>query len=141
MPATTDSAAFVPFGIGGMSGGNFDYSRCAFTAGSACTIDPTVFANASSPAFATCTTTKLHVRNYTAVPTIPLTVTLYKNGASTGLSCTVGATPAATCTSTTAVALLPTDNIALQMSTTNVGGFTSGGSAIEGTAISAVHCE
>lgn len=142
MPATTDSAVFVPFGVGGVGGNVFDYSRCLITAASACPTNPSVFANSASPAFATCTTTQLFVRNYTYVPTIPLTVTLYKNGTATGLSCSAAGSPGATCTSTTAVALLPSDNIALHMSTSNADGFTASGSnVIEGTAIGMVHCE
>lgn len=144
MPATSESAVFFPFGIGGVNGGLWDYTRCSFTAGSGCAVDPTVFTNVSVPAFTSCSNAQLHVRNYTAVPTIPLTVTLYKNGTATGLTCSVAGTQAATCSAAAAVSLAPTDEIALHMSTTHTGGFmvsSPSNAAIEGTAVSTVYCQ
>lgn len=145
LPSTSDATIFLPMGVSGLAGGGYDFSACTGGPASGCPINPTVYANASSPVYKTCTTKSLYVRNYTNQSGTPLamTVTLFRSGTATALACTVAATRAATCTSSSAVVLdSSADTVALQVSTTNSGGFqTSAPAAIEGVLSATVYCE
>lgn len=144
MPMVSLSTVFMPVGGSGSTGNGYDYSQCTNGDSTQCVLNPGLFSNAAVPMFTSCVNGQLFVRNYaTDVNRSPIqvTVTLYKNNASTSLSCAATANPAATCTATSALNLTTSDLIALQFSTTTSGGFLPGGSSTNASVYVGLYCQ
>jgi len=132
------TAFFAPPGVADAFTSEISGCTDASAPTTGCPVDTSVYANASMTVYGACTIDAMQMRNYMASVPVNATVTLYKNGAATALTCSTPATPGSSCTDTShPVALAVNDTIALRMSTTNAAGF---GQATLGLMFVQLHC-